>query len=123
MKTIDDYILATSPNVGQRLQLLRAQIKEAAPEATEDIKWGMPTFVLHGNLVHFAAHKNHIGFYPGPSCIEYFKPELGELTYSKGAVQFPHESEIPSDLVKKMVQFCVQQKLAKQDVKRSKKKQ
>ena len=62
MKTIDDYILATSPNVGQRLQLLRAQIKEAAPEATEDIKWGMPTFVLHGNLVHLAAQKNQIGF-------------------------------------------------------------
>ncbi len=123
MKTIDDYILATSPGGRQRLQSLRAQIKEAAPEAKEEIKWSMPTFVLHGNLVHFAAHKNHIGFYPGPSCIEIFKTELTEFNYSKGAVQFPHDREIPFDLVRRMVQCRVQQNLSKQLLKRSKKKQ
>ena len=82
-------------------------IKESAPDAEEKISYQMPTFALHGNLVHFAAHKNHIGFYPTPSGIEAFKDELSEYKWAKGSVQFPLEKPLPYDLVSKIVKFRV----------------
>jgi uncharacterized protein YdhG (YjbR/CyaY superfamily) len=105
--TIDEYILQFPLEVREILNSLRRVIKESAPEAQEKISWQMPTYVLHGNLVHFAAHKNHIGFYPGPSGIETFKNELSEYKNSKGAVQFPIGKPMPYELVSRIVKFRV----------------
>lgn len=92
---------------------MRQVIKAAAPEATEAIKYQMPTFVFHGNLVHFAAMKEHIGFYPTPSPIVAFKEELSRYKTSKGAIRFPIGEPIPFGLVSKIVRFRVKQILAK----------
>lgn len=86
---------------------LREVVKKAAPEAVETIKYKMPTFYLSGNLVHFAAYKNHIGFYPTPSGITAFKKELTKYVTSKGAIQFPINQHLPFDLIKRIVEFRV----------------
>jgi len=108
-KTIDEYIKTFPAEVQSILQKMRQIIREAAPEATEVINYRMPTFKVNGNLVHFAAHKNHIGFYPTPSGIEAFKEELTQYEWAKGSVQFPLNKPIPFDLVKKIVIFRVQE--------------
>ena len=105
--TIDEYILQFPPEVQEILETLRKVIKEAAPEAEEKMSWQMPTFALHGNLVHFAAHKNHIGFYPAPTGIDAFKNELAEYKGAKGSVQFPIKKPMPYELVSKIVKFRV----------------
>ncbi len=105
--SIDDYISQFSADVRDKLSELRQMINEAAPEATEKISYGMPTFFLHKNLVHFAAFKNHIGFYPAPSGIETFKDELAPYKTSKGAVQFPLNQPLPFDLISRIVSFRV----------------
>lgn len=88
-------------------------IKKAAPEAMEAIKYQLPTFILNGNLVHFGAFKNHIGFYPAPSGISVFKEELSVYESGKGSIQFPMDKEIPFDLISRIVQFRVQENLKK----------
>lgn len=105
--TIDEYISQFPEDIKGILNTLRNVIREAAPEATEKISWRMPTFYLNGNLVHFAAHKGHIGFYPGADGIEKFKDEFLEYKYSKGAVQFPFKSPIPYDLITRIVKYRV----------------
>ncbi len=105
IETIDDYILSFPAGIREELQKLRGVIKDGAPDAEEKISWQMPTFTLHGNLVHFAAHKNHIGFYPGASGIEAFKQELKEYKSSKGAVQFPYGNPLPYELITRIVKF------------------
>lgn len=105
--TIDAYIAAFPEDIQERLQAIRATIRAAAPEATEAISYGMPTFRLYGNLVHFAAFKNHIGFYPAPSGIENFKEQLVSYKTSKGALQFPLDRPIPHELVAEIVRFRV----------------
>ena len=114
--TIDEYILQYPPEVQALMKALRATIREAAPTAGEKISWGMATFVLHGNLVHFAGEKKHIGFHPAPSAIEAFAPELAGYHTSKGTVQFPYEKPLPLELISKMVRFRVteQEALAKE---------
>jgi uncharacterized protein YdhG (YjbR/CyaY superfamily) len=107
--TIDEYITAFPANIQTILQKMRHTIHEAAPEATEAISYQMPTFKLNGNLVHFAAFKNHIGFYPTASGIEQFKAELSPYKWSKGAVQFPLDKPLPLELVKKIVAFRVKE--------------
>lgn len=107
VSSMDDYIAQFPPEIQDKLRILRSVIKEAAPEAQEKISWQMPTFVLNGNLVHFAVHKKHIGFYPGPSGIEAFKLELSQYKGSKGAVQFPIDKPLPYELVSKIVRFRV----------------
>lgn len=104
-QSIDEYILQFPPNVQEILRELRKVIKEAAPEAKEKISWQMPTFVLQGNLVHFAAHARHIGFYPGTSGIETFKQELAGYKGGKGSVQFPIEKPLPYELIAEIVKF------------------
>lgn len=106
-KTIDEYILNYPPEVQEVLKTLRKVIKEAAPEAEERMSWQMPTFYLHGNLVHFAAHKNHIGFYPAPSGIETFKDEISQYKWAKGSVQFPLSKPMPYELIGRIVKFRV----------------
>ena len=112
-ETIDEYIETFPEDVQGILQELRQTIRAAAPQAKEAISYQMPTFKLNGNLVHFAAYKKHIGFYPAPSGIEAFKEELAPYKTSKGAIQFPIEQPIPYDLVSKIVQFRVSEQLNK----------
>jgi uncharacterized protein YdhG (YjbR/CyaY superfamily) len=111
--TIDEYIKTFPEHVQIILKKMRVTIRDAAPEAQEAISYQMPTFRLNGNLVHFAAFKNHIGFYPSPSGIEAFKEELSPYKSAKGSVQFPMDKPVPYDLVKKIVQFRVQENLKK----------
>jgi uncharacterized protein YdhG (YjbR/CyaY superfamily) len=111
--TIDSYIESCDEPIRPILHTIRETIKQAAPGATEAIKYAMPTFVLNGNLVHFAAHKNHIGFYPAPSALIAFNNEIEEYKSSKGAVQFPLNKPIPYELIEKMVHFRVSENLAK----------
>lgn len=107
VKSIDEYISQFPLEVQEVLKTLRKVIRDAAPDAEEKISWQMPTFTLHGNLVHFAAHKNHIGFYPSPSGIETFKQELSAFKGAKGSVQFPLNKPLPYELISKIVKFRV----------------
>ena len=119
--SIDEYI-ATFPAETQKiLQALRATIKAAAPDADEKISYQMPTFALKGNLVHFAAHKNHIGFYPTPSGIEAFKQELSLYEGAKGSIRFPIEEPLPLELISEIVKFRVAENLNKAERKAKKK--
>jgi len=106
---IDVYILGFPDEIQTRLKQIRATIKAAAPEAEETIKYAMPTFILHGNLVHFAAFKNHIGLYPTPSGIVAFKEELSVYKGAKGSIQFPHDKPLPLELIAKIVAFRVKE--------------
>jgi len=105
--SIDEYILQFPPEIQDILRTLREVVKEAAPEAEEKISYRMPTFYLHGNLVYFAAHKNHIGFYPTPNGINAFKKQLSEYKGAKGSVQFPLDKPIPYELIREIVRFRV----------------
>ena len=109
---ITDYILQFPPEVQEKLNQMRDTILEILPESTEKISWRMPTFYLNGNVVHFAAFKNHIGFYPGSEGIEMFTSEMGALHFTKGAVQFPYDQPLPLDLVKRITAFRKAQNLA-----------
>lgn len=118
VESIDAYIAGFPEEIQVLLKQLRQTIQQAAPEATEAIKYGMPTFVLQGNLVHFAANKNHIGFYPAPSGITHFEKELEGYSTSKGAIQFPYDKKMPLDLVKKITAFRVKENIAKKSIKK-----
>lgn len=108
---IDKYILLFPKETQLLLNQIRKTIKEVAPNAEETISYGIPTFKLQGNLVHFAAYKNHIGFYPTPSGVQAFKSELTMYKQSKGAVQFPINKPIPFNLVKRIILFRVKENL------------
>ena len=112
-KNIDEYIAGFPQDVQQVLEKIRATIRKAAPDAKEAINYGIPTFTLNGNLVHFAAFKNHIGFYPAPSGIEQFKDELSAYELAKGSVQFPLDQKIPYGLITKIVKVRVKENLEK----------
>jgi uncharacterized protein YdhG (YjbR/CyaY superfamily) len=111
--SIDAYIATFPEDIQAVLQALRATIRAAAPDAEEKISYQMPTFFLKGNLVHFAAFKQHIGFYPTPSAIEAFKPELSAYEVSKGAIRFPIDQPQPMELISKIVRFRVAENLDK----------
>jgi uncharacterized protein YdhG (YjbR/CyaY superfamily) len=117
-KTIDEYIAGFPPSVQAILQKIRSTIKAAAPEAEEKISYQMPTFTLKGNLVHFAAYKKHIGFYPIPSGIEAFKEELSIYKQGKGSVQFPLDQPIPYDLIGRITAFRLQENLERAKAKK-----
>lgn len=119
--TIDEYIAGFPAEVQAILQKVRATIRQAAPDAQEKIGYGIPTFTLHGNLVHFAAYKNHIGFYPAPRGIEKFKDELAAYAGSKGTIQFPLDQPIPYELIRRIVIFRVQDNLEHAALKAKKK--
>jgi uncharacterized protein YdhG (YjbR/CyaY superfamily) len=107
IKDIDSYISGFPKETQKILIKLRKTIKQAAPAAEETINYQMPTFVLHGNLVHFAAYKNHIGFYPTPTAIVKFHQQLSAWEGAKGSVKFPIEYEIPYGLISEIVKFRV----------------
>lgn len=116
---IDTYIASFPAETQKLLKQIREIIKEAAPDAEEKMGYGIPTFTLQGNLVHFASFKNHIGFYPAPSGIVAFRKELVAYKNSKGAVQFPIDKAIPFGLIAKIVKFRVKENLAKAKAKKS----
>ncbi len=116
--SIDEYILQFPENVQAILVKIRAVIKDAAPLAEEKISYQMPTFYMHKNLVHFAAYKHHIGFYPTPAGIEAFKDEISGYKWAKGSVQFPIDKPIPYELIKRMVEFRVRQETKEASAKR-----
>lgn len=120
-KNMDEYISLFPTDVQTILEKIRLTIKKAAPIAQETINYQMPTFTLHGNLVHFAAFKNHIGFYPTPSGIENFKKELSVYEGAKGSVRFPLDKPIPYALIGKIVKFRVKEVMQKAEAKSSKK--
>ena len=106
---INQYIAAFPAGVQKILQDVRTVISKAAPDAEEAIKYGIPTFVLGGNLVHFGGFKTHIGFYPAPSGIEAFKNELSKYKLAKGSVQFPLDRPLPLALIARIVKFRVRE--------------
>ncbi len=108
IRTIDDYIQMFPIQVQKKLESIRKLIKELAPEAQEKISYQMPTFYLNGNLVHFAAFKTHIGFYPTPSGISEFQKDLAKYKNGKGSVQFPIEEALPMELIRRMVKFRIE---------------
>jgi uncharacterized protein YdhG (YjbR/CyaY superfamily) len=113
MKTIDEYIKNFEPRIQKTLNEFRSCIKTIAPEATEKISYGIPTFYLNGNLVHFAAFKEHYGFFPSPSGIDAFEKELAPYRTGKGTLQFPLDKPIPWNIIKKVVQLRVKENLQK----------
>lgn len=117
---IDEYIAAFPEDVQEILRKVRATIQEAAPDAQETISYQIPTFTLEGNLVHFAAFKKHIGFYPAPSGIEKFKAELSAYEGAKGSVKFPLDKPIPYHLIREITEFRVRENLEKAQVKKKK---
>jgi uncharacterized protein YdhG (YjbR/CyaY superfamily) len=116
--SIDEYISTFPKDIQKILEEIRVTIKSAAPQAEEKISYQMPTFELKGNLVHFAAFKNHIGFYPTPSGIEKFKRELSVYEGAKGSVQLPLDKPIPYSLISEIVKFRVKENLAKATAKK-----
>lgn len=107
--SIDAYIAGFPGEVQRALKQIRATIRKAAPDAEEAIKYQVPTFVLNGNLLHFAAFKAHIGFYPTPSGIEAFRDELSHFESAKGSVRFPLDEPMPLGLIEKIVRFRVKE--------------
>ena len=115
VSTVDEYIQAQSGRARELLVEMRETIKRAAPDATEKMSYGIPTFFFHGNLVHYAAFKNHIGFYPAPRGIEAFEAELQAYKGGKGTVKFPLDQPLPLDLITRIVKFRIQDNLDSRD--------
>lgn len=113
VESVTTYIQSYPEPVAQILQNVRATIKAAAPEAQETLSYGIPTFTLKGNLVHFGGYAKHVGFYPGPEAIVAFKEELTPYKTSKGAIQFAVDKPVPYDLITKMTLYRVEKNLTK----------
>jgi uncharacterized protein YdhG (YjbR/CyaY superfamily) len=116
--SIDEYIERFPPDVQKILKKIRKTIQKAAPDAEEAMKYGIPTFVLNGNLVHFGGYKEHIGFYPDPRGIEELKKEVAPYQAGKGTLQFPLDKPIPYELITRVVKVRVEQNLKKAKTKR-----
>lgn len=112
--TIDEYIASFPKDTQKLLEQMRATIHKAAPQATEAIAYGLATFKLNGNLVHFGGYKTHIGFYPAPRGIEAFKKETAQYQGGKGTLQFPLDKPLPLELVEKIVKYRFEENLKKQ---------
>jgi uncharacterized protein YdhG (YjbR/CyaY superfamily) len=119
--TVDEYIAAFPDEVQQILKRIRRTIRTAAPTATEAISYRMPTFKLEGNLVHFAAFKHHIGFFPTHTGIAKFKRELSGYEGAKGSVRFPFDKPVPFALITEIVKFRVMENLKRAEAKRKNK--
>lgn len=121
--TIDDYIAGYPPAIQETLERIRTTVREAAPDAEETIKYGMPTYVLNGNLVYFAAFKEHVGFY-GTS-LEMgggaLRDELSVHAGPKGSLKFPHGKPVPLDLIRRIVKIRIAENLARTEARAGKK--
>ena len=111
MTSIDEYIAAYDGDLKERMITLRALIHSCHPGITEKIAWGIPTFVLKGNLVHFSAEKKHMGFHPGKAAIDAFAHRFGKLTHTKSTLHLPYDQPMPWELLREMVEFCVTERL------------
>lgn len=111
--SVDEYIASYSGDIKERMEILRKLILDCSPEITEKISWGMATFVLNGNLVHFSGEKKHMGFHPDPSAIIAFKDRLKDYKHSKGTVQLPYDKPMPYDLLREIVMFRVREQKEK----------
>lgn len=120
--TIDSYIAQYPSEIQEKLNAIRSHIRECAPDASEKISWGMPTFIYHGNLVHFAANKQHLGFYPGENGVACFLKKLSEYKCSKGAIQFPYDEPLPLELIREIVAFRLKENMEIYELKMKKKK-
>lgn len=120
--SMDEYMATFPEEIQKILEELRATIKASAPEAEEKISYQMPTFALKGNLVHFAAFKNHIGLYPTPSGTQAFQRELSIYQGAKGSIKFPIEKPLPLELIRKIVKFRVAENLKNAEIKSGKRK-
>lgn len=105
--TVDEYIAGYNKEVRLRMETLRRIILECSPAITEKISWGMPTFVLNGNLIHFSGQKNHIGFHPAPSAILAFQDRLSGYPCSKGTIRLPYNKPMPYELLREITRFRV----------------
>ena len=105
-KNIDEYIAAQEEAVQPRLKEMRSLIRSAIPEAEERISWSMPTYWKGKNLLHFAAFKKHLGFYPGDEAVARFKDELNNYDVSKGTIRLPYSAELPAELIQRMARWC-----------------
>ena len=119
--TVDDYFSDLPQDKKNVLKTLRKIIKQAAPKAEEVISYNMPALKFKGALVYYAASKNHIGFYPTPSAIKFFKKELSGYETSKGAIKFPMRKPLPAALIKKIVKYRVAENSANEIFKKKKK--
>jgi uncharacterized protein YdhG (YjbR/CyaY superfamily) len=104
--TIEDYILAQPREIQPLLNLVRETLQKAIPDTEERISWSMPTYWKKHNIIHFAAHKKHIGLYPGDRAIEHFADRLVGFKTSKGAIQFPYDKPLPLKLIAEIAQWC-----------------
>jgi uncharacterized protein YdhG (YjbR/CyaY superfamily) len=120
-ETIDEYITAYPIAIQEKLIEMRLTIRNAAPEAIEKISYRMPSFSFHGMLVYFAAHTNHIGFYPFTTAIKAFSNELTPYHTSKGGIQFSYKNPLPLNLIEKMIQFRVKENLENAAIKKIRK--
>jgi len=112
--SVDEYIAGFPPETRRVLEELRALIRASAPDATETISYAIPTFDLSGrHLVHFAGYEKHVGFYPTGSGVEAFKEELGPYKSGRGSVQFPLGQPLPTDLIRRIVEFRVHESTVK----------
>lgn len=107
--SVDIYIQSFPPQTQRVLEAIRSAIRETAPDAQETIKYGIPTYTLNGNLVHFGGYARHVGFYPTPDAISHFAQELSSYTQAKGSVQFPLDQPLPLALIKKIVVYRIKQ--------------
>jgi uncharacterized protein YdhG (YjbR/CyaY superfamily) len=121
-KNIDEYISGYPVSVQQKLEAIRSAIKKAVPEAEEKISYQMPAFTLNGILVYFAAHTNHIGFYPTSTGVEAFKDELTNYKCTRGTIQFPFEEQLPLDLITRIVIYRSNENSLRAEMKTGKKK-
>jgi uncharacterized protein YdhG (YjbR/CyaY superfamily) len=121
-QSVDEYIDSYSPFVRERLMEIRKAIKKAAPEAEEKISYRMPAYTLKGMLLYFAAHSNHIGFYPMTTALAAFKDELLTFKTAKGTIQFPNDKPLPLKLITNIVKFRAKENLEKAELKAGRKK-
>lgn len=111
-KTIKSYIAAQPKSVQPILNEMYILIKAAAPAAKESIKYGMPTLEGKKNLIHFAAMKGHLGFYPTPSAVTHFAATLATYSTSKGCIRLPYDKPLPKSLITKIVKFRMKEDAA-----------
>jgi uncharacterized protein YdhG (YjbR/CyaY superfamily) len=111
--TIDGYIADSPKDTQKHLKQIRQVVRKLVPDAKEDIKYGMPTYVLNGNLLHFAGFEHHIGFYPTPTGIASFKKDLAPYKQGKGSVQFPLDKPMPLALITRIIKYRLKQNLEK----------
>jgi uncharacterized protein YdhG (YjbR/CyaY superfamily) len=119
-ETIKKYIAAEPASVQRFLRQIYRAVRKGAPKATEKLAWGMPTLFQEGNLLHFAAFKNHASLFPGSDAIVHFKKALSRFETSKGTIQFPFSEKLPVALITQIANYCVKRNVAKAAARKAK---